>query len=304
MRGAGVVARSPGSGPGRSWGRAPALAFVVLVACGRGASPSGRPEREATPSEPAAAEAPSPGAEPPAAVEAAPGADRAELCRQYQAQLVALASGPPPQLGDQAPGLRRGEPRIAGSPNIPMEDWDLSMSPIDVSNGKLPTPLPPRLYVRAAAGSPAAAVATLRAKVPSSTELRLLVERTDDELRANQLAVFPRTPPAVLAKIPTIVDEGLVAMLVEAAGTCREVLTAFQQIAQGATIIEIGPATAEALAACDCQLADLDAYVTLLGGLLLIPAGVGAVEIRTEVLDALAPRATVDDLARALLAPR
>lgn len=67
--------------------------------------------------------------------------------------------------------------------------------------------------------------------------------------------------------------------LVAMAGRCGTVLRALEPVARGIDARTLGPAMADALGACGCDLADLDGFVTLFAWLVLPRSELGWVPI-------------------------
>jgi hypothetical protein len=228
-----------------------------------------------------------------------PAPDQA-VCRQYQAVLTACGAGLPPGFPDEAIVVAQGVPVRARSRPIPRADQDRARAPVDVSDSEAALPAAGAVYVAATASVPALALRDLQRRAPGR-ELRLLVGRTGEEIVALHAAMFPRTPPALRARLPQITGVTVAAPeLIAMSGSCRAVRDAFIPLGHGAPINTLGPGTAEALATCQCRLADLDGYVGLLAWLLLPFPRTGYLAVEPAVLDRLDGRATIGDLIAAL----
>ena len=237
------------------------------------------------------------------AKQAEPVADElVEVCRGYQATLNACGSGLPPGFPDQAIVPPTDLPVRAGSRAIPKADQPRVARPVDLRDATPALPAPgAAVYAAGPSSTPVAAVIALRDHLPAGAEIRLLVARTDEEIVAMHAAMFPRTPPALRARLPALVSVTVAAPeLVAMSGSCRAVRDAFIPLSNGAPINSLGPGTAAGLAACRCQLADLDGYVGLLTWLLRPFPRTGYLAVDGAVLAGLAGEATVGDLIAAL----
>jgi hypothetical protein len=286
--------------------RAGGLALLVTAACAAKGTPA--PSSEVAPAEVAPAPAapadaaPATARSPAAPADAAglAGAELAAVCTQYQAALRALG-GPdhPPGFPDEAilgPWRVDGAPVRAGSAAIPRAHQTLVDDPVTLGAGAAPRAPRSPVYVAASAAQPAADLRALRARLPRGAELRVLVRKPGAEVVAQHAAMFPRTPPALQARLPELdTIDAAAPDLVRLALPCRPVLAAFRTVAEGATLDTLGPATATALAACDCKLADLDGYVGLLTYLLLPLPHFGYVVVDGARLARLPATATVAD---------
>lgn len=257
------------------------LAFVFLAAC-RPASV----EKTPPPSDPVTA-ASAPVAAPTAPPDGAATA-LAARCDQYQ-KLLSSTPYPygVPGFPDETISGGWDHPAHPRSRPIPRDD-DVYGA---VGLPRFDDPLPPGLarkkfvYVDTTGSGTVADLRSL-AELLRGVELRIIVAKSGDERVAQHVAMFPFTPPALRATLANMhsLDDSAGELVRMGGLLCPDLFGVFRALTDGRTIDALGPLTAEALRKCNCRVADLDGYVSLLGWTWLAAPHIGYLPLDRNAL--------------------
>lgn len=170
---------------------------------------------------------------------------------------------------------------------IPAEDEVLVRRAVELWTGsppRQPAGDARRVYVAAGPDQPVAALAAWKATLPEGVEARLIVKLDTSEMMRRFRAAHPDLPPDLEERLHRLSrPEQLMIPLVDAVGHCDQARAGLALLKNG-DADAAGKATAAGLAACECRLADLDAFVYLAAWLL--EPGVGWFPLTDDLLAA------------------
>jgi hypothetical protein len=284
------------------------LSILLAAACGR----AEKPAATASTGEPAPVVA-SPPVAPASPASAPPAAVSSAQCLEYQALLVRLGKEGGASLAGRTDhevflGMRYDKlPIVGGARPVVGADEDATDAAIALGEPSTypreASPLrgaPKLVYLAAERSVPVAEVKKVLAGPAKGKELRLLVLRSEDELMAELVQSFPRTPSSLRARLGRPLGlEKHVADLAQLSRPCR-LGDAFLSIQRGGGMDVLFPAVAQALEACHCDLADLDGFVSLLAFAGMPWADGGYLVVDARTVAGLPADATVTELALAL----
>jgi hypothetical protein len=270
------------------------LPLLVLAGC---ASPTAAPR------------APAPDAPPVAATPAPPPAAKPERCDEYQAMFRKMGT-------EDIRAHDDADQEYCHFENLPVSTvWQ----PIKQDGSffgayELPQPSyrtvhrsgpPPKIvYVAASPELKLGELRQLRATLSGRPEVRLVVWKPPAHKAATHLLDFPHTPrwlaDELSARTRYFGMEEDLPRAVELGKPCYAALRAFRLMGAGGGIDVVGPALADGLAACSCQMNDLDGFVSLTAYAMLPTRDCGYLPLDDKILAGFGDEATAGDLAAAL----
>jgi hypothetical protein len=163
----------------------------------------------------------------------------------------------------------------------------------------------PRWLVLAEPSLPASRVTALL-PLAGQAELGLAVRRSGRSRVPEFVAYLPQTPAWVRDLLLVKPEPGFDPSLIIPAigrGTCPAVPKSFELLDDGAGLDLFGPALADALATCDCRVADRDGFVAYMLAATVPWPNVGSAKLDAGAIASLRPAATVADLGPLLSPP-